>query len=277
MTPFSGVTVVGLGAMGGSLARALSVSGRSVTGWSPRAVERHHALDAGAVSRAPDALANALDGAELVVLAVPLEATCDLMGIVGTRTGSDTTLTDVASLKVPVWEAARREGVANRWVGCHPMAGTEGSGFEASRADLYEDARIWLVADPEASPAGERVHQLWRDLGARPAFTEAEEHDRLMAWVSHLPQLASNALARVLSDAGVAGTSLGPGGHTATRLAGSSPAVWRDILAYARPELGEALRALAAEMETIADLVDERDVQAIEERMRHTRAWRHEA
>jgi prephenate dehydrogenase len=273
MAPFARVTVVGLGAMGGSLARALAGEGRSVTGWSPDAAERRRALEAGVVRRAPDTLAEAVRESDLVVLAAPLGATCDLVADRALRSPG-CVLTDVASLKVPVRDAVRRAGLSARWAGSHPMAGTEASGFEASRTDLYRDARVWLVAEPEAGDLGDRLHSFWSGLGARPAFIDAEEHDRLMARVSHLPQLASNALARVLADAGVSPSSLGPGGREVTRLAGSNPAIWRDILAHAGPDLGSALRALAVEAETLARLVDEGDTAALEDRMRHTRSWR---
>lgn len=274
MAPFSGITLVGLGAMGGSLARALTDSGRSVVGWSPDAEERRMALEAGAVRGAPTTLAEAVGGSDLVVLAVPLGPTCELVEEIGRISGEDTALTDVASLKAPVRDAARRSGLLDRWVGSHPMAGTEASGFAASRSDLYHDAKVWIVAEPGARALEERVHAFWSELGARPAHIDADEHDLLMARVSHLPQLASNALARVLSDAGVAPDSLGPGGREATRLAGSSPTIWRDILEHAAPELGQGLRALAAEAETLARLLDDRELDALEERMGHTRSWR---
>ncbi len=268
------MAVVGLGVMGGSLARALARAGRPPVGWSPNAEERRQAVEAGAVHRAPDTLDAAVDGADLVILAAPLEAVCVLTRELSDACGTETVVSDVASLKAPVQAAARASGLTSRWVGCHPMAGTEASGFQASREDLYHDARIWLVADAEADPAAERIAELWRGLGARPARLAADEHDRLMALVSHLPQLAANALARVLSDAGVTPEKLGPGGREATRLAASNPSIWRDILGYASPELARSLRALAAEAETLARLVDVADVDTIAERMRQTRSWR---
>ncbi len=271
---FSAVAVVGLGVMGGSLARGLAALGHPPVAWSPDPDERRQAREAGAVERAPNSLAEAVAEADLVILATPLEAVCRLTGELAASCAPDAVLSDVASLKAPVLEEARRAGIASRWVGCHPMAGSEASGFGASRDDLYAGARIWLVADPEAHAAAERVSGLWRTLGARPARIEADEHDRLMALVSHLPQLASNALAAVLSAARISPEMLGPGGLEATRLAGSNPSIWRDILRYASPQLPESLRALAREAETLARLIEAGDVAAIEERMRRTRSWR---
>jgi prephenate dehydrogenase len=121
------------------------------------------------------------------------------------------------------------------------------------------------------------LHALWRALDARPAGIEAEEHDRLMALVSHLPQLTSNVLASVLAGDGVPRDRLGPGGADMTRLAASSPAMWRDVLAHASPELIEALRTLAATSSRVADLLEDRDLDAIETLMTGTRAWRTDA
>jgi prephenate dehydrogenase len=120
----------------------------------------------------------------------------------------------------------------------------------------------------------ERVHALWQSLGARPAEIEAEAHDRLMALASHLPQLASNALASVLRDAGVRPDQLGPGGRDSTRLAGSSADLWKDLLGYASPDLARGLRDLAAQADRMADLLDRRDIEAIADIMRSTRTWR---
>jgi prephenate dehydrogenase len=274
--PFERVAILGLGVMGGSLARALAGldDPPHVLGWSPNASERDAALEAGAVAEAPAGWHEAVAAAELVVLAAPLRACCDLLAGVAAVTPAVTTLSDVASLKAPLARAAAEAGVSDRWVGCHPMAGSERSGFEASRRDLYHGARVWTVASPAASSRADRVHALWRSVGARPEAIDAGAHDTLMARASHLPQLASNALASVLARAGVAPEQLGPGGRDATRLAGSDAGLWRDLFEHAAPELAHGLYALAGAAERIARLLDEGDLDGLEELMRSTRAWR---
>jgi prephenate dehydrogenase len=196
--PFGRVAVLGLGVMGGSLARALQelAGATDVVAWSPDPAERVDAVEAGAVDKAPGTWQEAVLGVDLVVLAAPLAACCDLLPAVAAATPEAVTLTDVASLKVPLERAAGAAGVTHRWVGCHPMAGSERSGFAASRAGLYRDARVWVAASPEAAGRVERVHDLWRAVGARPQEIDAERHDALMARASHLPQLASNASGR---------------------------------------------------------------------------------
>ena len=155
------------------------------------------------------------------------------------------------------------------------MAGREASGFAASSADLFHDARVWTVAHDGARERVDGVHRLWEAVGARPPVrVGADEHDRLMALVSHLPQLTSNALVGVLVASGIEPTQLGPGGRAMTRLSASSPAMWRDLLGHARPELAEGLRALAESSERFADLLESGDVDTLATMMSRTAVWR---
>jgi prephenate dehydrogenase len=261
--------------MGGSLARALRAldAPPTVTGWSPVGAERDAAANAGAVDAAPSEWRDAVGGADLGVVAAPLKASCELMEHLAEATPAEVTLSDVASLKEPVARAVAEAGAQGRWVGSHPMTGTEESGFAASRADLYRDARVWTVADPAAESRVAAVHSLWRSLGARPAAVDAGEHDRLMAMASHLPQLASNALASVLAAADVTPEQLGPGGADMTRLAGSSAAIWRDMLEHASPELAAGLEALGDTTRRLAELLRTGDLEEIVRLMEDTRNW----
>ena len=274
--PYERVAVLGLGVMGGSLARALAEldDPPHVLGWSPSPAERDAALEAGAIAEAAPGWHEAAAGADLVVIAAPLRASCALLVDVAAVTPPETTLSDVASLKAPLARAAAEAGVSERWIGSHPMAGSERSGFAASRSDLYRGARVWTVAAPRAVERAERVHALWRSVGARPEAIDADAHDALMARASHLPQLASNALATVMASAGIVPAQLGPGGRDATRLAASGPGLWRDLFEHASPELAEGLHALARAAEHIAGLLEAGDLDGLEELMRATRAWR---
>lgn len=269
------VAVIGLGVMGGSLVRALARrGGRELRGWSPSAREREAALAAGVVGSAPASWQEAVSGADIVVLAAPLEATCELMGEVGRVMPTDATVSDVAGLKGPVASAAIEAGLARRWVGAHPMAGSEASGFGASSQRLYRGARVWM-ADAGAEPERrEAIERLWRAAGASPKRIEIGRHDRLMVTVSHLPQLASNALAATLEELGVGAEDLGTGGREMTRLAGSDPEMWSEILAHAPGDLPDSLRLLASTLERIADHAREGGMRELTKTMRKTRAWR---
>jgi prephenate dehydrogenase len=273
---FERVAVLGLGAMGGSLARALSALNGlpTVVGWSPDGTERIAALEADAIGVACDGWRDAVAGADLVVVATPINAACELLGEIPASLSDDALVTDVASLKAPIVRAARAAGLGGRFVGSHPMAGSERSGFGASRADLYGGATVWLVAEEESEPATGRIAAFWSALDAVPRSIDAEAHDRMMALVSHLPQLTATALAHVLADAGLEVDALGPGGQDTTRLAASEPSVWRDILAHTPAELAEAHRATAALHSEIAERLEAGDIDGLMGLMERARAWK---
>ncbi|MEQ8331189.1 MAG: prephenate dehydrogenase/arogenate dehydrogenase family protein [Longimicrobiales bacterium] len=268
------VAVLGLGVMGGSLVRALArrTGGPAVAGWSPDPAERQAARAEGALDEAPGSWQDAVHGADLVVLAAPLADTCDLLGRLPPHLDAGAVVTDVASLKAPVVRAARSAGLEDRFAGSHPMTGSESRGFDASRAELYDGAPVWVVPGGEAATAA--VAAFWRALGAAPTSIDAEAHDRLMALVSHLPQLAATALADTLADRGVSAGALGPGGRDTTRLAASNPEMWRDILAHAPPESAAGLRALAGALDGLADALEAGDVDHLTMVMARTAAWK---
>ena len=274
--PFRRVAVIGLGVMGGSFARALTASATAleVRGWSPDAAERGAALRSGAIEAAPDDWSEAVQGADLVVLATPLPTACRLISeIAAEPVLRDATIVDVSSLKAPVARAAAQAGVSARFVGAHPMAGSEASGFPASRPDLFDGALVWIVAEPEAAAHTERVEALWRSLGARPVRTTATSHDRLMSLVSHLPQLTANSLAAALASSGIDPGDLGPGGRGMTRLAASNAEMWLGLFEQAHPDLVRGLRTVAGHLDTIADCLEAGDVEAIVSLMQDTRSW----
>jgi len=208
------------------------------------------------------------------VLAVPLATTCELVGRLAGSLGEETILHDVASLKGPVQAAVSENGLDDRWVGAHPMCGSEASGFAAARSDLYDGARVWIIGDEFADVNMARVEQLWRSLGADPHRTDASAHDELMGLASHLPQLTANLLADALAGAGVSPADLGPGGAGITRLALSNPEIWLDILSHAPESLPAALRRLGSEAVHLADALDAGDLDALRSLMERTRGWR---
>lgn len=186
----------------------------------------------------------------------------------------DALVTDLTGVKVPVLARMRELGEARRYVGSHPMAGDHRSGFPASRAELYEGARVWLVRGDAEAALGERVAAFWGTVGGQPAWLGAEEHDELMAWVSHAPQLLANALAGALLERGVPAERLGPGGRDMTRLAASPPAMWAEILRVNAARVADVLEVLVRELAWLRDALDRGDVGGIQARMERTRAWR---
>jgi prephenate dehydrogenase len=271
------VAVVGLGLVGGSLARAIKAlpGPPRVLGVDPDPVQGSAALEAGAVDRLDAEGLSLLAEAEVVVYAAPLSGTLRSLSEHRALWAPDALVTDAVGLKAPLLRLAEREGFHDRYIGGHPMCGAEASGFAASRADLFRDATVWLCCHEAAESAlRTRAAAFWRSVGGRPVWIGAEEHDRRMAWVSHLPQLVSNALAGALDAGGWKPADLGPGGRDMTRLAESSPAVWKDLLATSAPGTGAGLTSVSRALNVLADLLARRETDRIAEFMERTRAWR---
>jgi prephenate dehydrogenase len=270
------VAVVGLGLMGGSLVRALHAlpAPPEILGVDTDPVAGVQALGSGVIQRFdPDGTA-LIGEARTVVYAVPLGACPSLLATHRTLFHPDALITDVLSLKGPVHRLMGEAGLAHRFVGAHPMAGGEGRGFGDSRDHLFRGARVWLTADGGIEPEfRSRGTAFWTALGGEVEWTDVEEHDRRMAWVSHLPQLVSNALAGALDAAGFRPGDLGPGGRDMTRLAGSSPEMWKDLLPHSAGITGTGLTSVSRALNVVADLLARREVDRIAEFMERTRAW----
>lgn len=274
----SSLAVIGLGAIGGSLAWQARLAGiPRVVGYSPSRAEGVQALKASALSDLADTPAKAVRGADLVVLAVPPGPTLDLLGRLGPSLGPDAVLTDVCSVKAPVLARAREAGQADRFAGAHPLAGTHASGFAAARPDRLRGCVVYVCET--GSPAGHRaaraVMNFWEQvLEATPVLIDPETHDRQLAWTSHLPQSVAYALAKSLSDRALGGISFGTGARDTTRLAASSPELWVDILLHNRGPLTEALRATEAATAELRGLLEAGDAEGLRSYLATARTFR---
>jgi prephenate dehydrogenase len=240
------VTIVGLGLIGGSLARALTRAGWQVAGVDrPEVLRRARA--ARAIVSSHDDLAAAVAQARIVVLAAPPRTNLRLLHQVARRLAPTTVVTDLGSVKTPICRAARDLGLRS-FVGGHPMAGSERQGWEASQADLFA-GHPWILTPDGSSPAAvARVRRLVRAAGGQPHRMTPAEHDRTVAYLSHMPQLVAWAIDDAARRDGVAMRHLGlagPGFRDMTRLARSPRPLWREILAENRGSVAKAMRALA--------------------------------
>jgi prephenate dehydrogenase len=259
--------VIGLGAIGGSLAWQARLAGvPRVVGYSPSRADGVQALRSSAITELADSAARALRGAELVVLAVPAQVTLDLIGRLRPSLEHGAVLTDVCSVKLPVLTRAAAEGLGDRFAGAHPLAGTHASGFVAARPDRLRGCVVYVceTGAPGGDQAARRVMSFWEQtLEAQPVLIDAESHDRQLAWTSHLPQAVASALAKALADRGLAGVSFGTGARDTTRLAASSPEMWIDILLYNRAAVTEALGAAEASLAELRGLVAAGDADGL--------------
>jgi prephenate dehydrogenase len=208
------------------------------------------ALRARAIARGFRSLPAAAREAGVVVLAAPPAANHRLLRALAADPSRAAVVTDVGSVKAPICAKARRLGL-RAFVGGHPMAGRERSGFAASSPDLFR-GRAWVLVYPDGAAAEARVvARMARALGARVKRMDAAAHDRAVAFVSHLPQLVAWALREAAGRDRLASRYLdvaGPGFADMTRLAGSPRGLWREILAENRREVIRALRILRAEL-----------------------------
>ena len=273
--PRERVGIVGLGLMGGSVARALRrrEPAPRVTAFTRNQGDAREALDAGILDGIAQTPEDAVRDQDVVVYATPLRATLDLMAAHAEGWG-DAAVTDVVSLKEPLLRQAQEQGFAGSYVGAHPMVGGTETGFGASVGDLFVGRTVWIVHGDAKEDHVDRVDGLWSSLGARTHEVKASEHDRFMVWSSHLPQLVATALARVMASQGLDVADLGPGGLDMTRLAMSSSDMWRDLLEVSALEDARALEALGQELDAMrAALTDERE-EVIGAMMDQIRTWR---
>jgi prephenate dehydrogenase len=208
-----------------------------------------HALGGGAIDRGVPDLAD-LGEVDLVVLAAPVRQNIELLGRVAARVNGRALITDVGGTKRDIVQAAASLR-GTYFIGGHPIGGAEQGGFGFARPDLFR-GRPWIFT-PRGGEPPETLAQLFslvQGIGARPETLEVDAHDRLMAFLSHLPQLAASALMDVVGTAVPAeGLRLaGRGLVDTTRLASSPPGVWRDICAANADEIGAALDLLIARL-----------------------------
>jgi prephenate dehydrogenase len=234
------ITIVGTGLIGGSLGLALKQAGFAgqIVGCDKRAV-LDIAQECGAIDRAEADLERAIVGSDVVVLATPVGCILSQMEPIATLSGSSTLITDAGSTKEKLVERARElfgNNAAERFLPGHPMAGKEVGGIEHADANLFRDA-VWLITPvDQAQPFSKRQDEylrLLQEIGARVIVMDAERHDRLCAWISHLPQMISTALASALREelgddeavSQIGGRAL----REMTRIAHSPYSMWRDI------------------------------------------------
>jgi prephenate dehydrogenase len=261
--PFRRVTILGSGLIGGSFALALrrAYPEIRITAWDREEVLAR-ARERGAIDEGTTDLAAACVEADLVYVALPVEVTIHRLPEIAAAVSPQALVTDATSTKSAVCEQARLAFQPPRlFLGGHPIAGRERSGIDHADPGLFRAAPYILIGEPGGpeSPSGEaeddrvrRFVDVIHAIGVRPAWLDAAAHDRLFAFLSHLPQLASIALAEtVLEGAGDAAATLaGPGLTDSLRLAGSPYDLWAGICRTS-PALDDALARLIATLERI--------------------------
>ncbi len=257
------LAVIGVGLIGGSLARALREAGEveEVVGCGRGRENLEKALELGVIDRYSHDVGEAVAGADMVFVGVPLGAMKGVFAAMRGHLAEDAVVTDGGSAKGSVVRDAAEAfgGLPANFVPGHPIAGTERNGVEASFATLYRNRRVILTPLPETDPeAVARVRAMWEACGAEVTEMSVEHHDEVLAATSHLPHMLAfglvDALARMKENDEIFRYAAG-GFRDFTRIASSNPVMWRDICIANAEALSRMLSAFADEMKDLADTI----------------------
>jgi len=254
------VTIVGCGLIGASFALAMRRSGgcAQIAGWDSSGSELDEAVRTGVIDEVDKAFASdGVSSSDLIYLAMPVGEIIEFLRERGQQVGPGSVITDAGSTKVEICRAARLHlPEAQQFVGGHPVAGSHLQGLAHARSDLFTGAPYVLITDggSDEKHAHSRLKETLGLLGARVTHMTAAEHDRVMALISHLPQIVSSALAAVnrdQPDAEALVSLSGTGYRDMTRLASSSWSMWGDILATNSRETVSAIDALVEKLTAV--------------------------
>jgi prephenate dehydrogenase len=261
------LAIIGVGLIGGSLARALRDAGhaREIVGYGRGIANLQRAVELGVIDRVETTLPAAVREADMVVLATPVGGMKKILQALAPYLAPDAVVTDVGSVKGAIADAARKmlgKKFAN-FVPGHPIAGTERSGVEASFASLYVGRRVVLTPLPETrAEAVVRVRAMWQAAGAEVVTMTVEHHDTVLAATSHLPHLLAYALVDMLArleDSHEIFAYAAGGFRDFTRIASSDPVMWRDISLANRAAIVSLLKQYRKEIEGLIKAVADGD------------------
>ena len=254
------LAILGPGLLGGSIALAAKrAGGFHVAAWARREEAVQKMREREIADIASTELATALEGVDLVVLCVPIGVMGELARQIAPLLSSQAIVTDVGSVKAPVVEElAPIFNTPGRFVGSHPMAGSEKTGIDAARADLFDGAACIVTPDERAdADAVTAVHNFWQTLGGRALELAPAQHDEIVALISHLPHLLAATLVNVVAEKNAeAFKFFGPGFRDTTRVASGPPAMWAEILRSNRDAVRHAAEAMIDKLGEIVTLLD---------------------
>lgn len=266
---FRRLAVLGTGLIGGSFALAAKreIPGAAVAGFD-RAENLEKAKKRGAVDEGCGDIASAVRGADLIYIALPIVAAMESLAEIARHAPKHALVTDACSTKAAICRMAAEEfqGAGPCFLGGHPMAGSEASGIENANAELFRGSRYVLIGREQEADAPERKFiALLRKMGAEPVWCDEETHDWAVGIVSHLTQLASIALARVIADetdeTGLPLSLAGNGLRDALRLAASPYSMWRDICLTNTENVRRALDRMEQALEFLRTNLASRELE----------------
>ena len=267
------LTIFGVGLIGGSLALALKKANycETIVGCSRDESHLKRALELGVIDEYTLNQQDAVKGADVVLLAVPLRAISIILNNIAGHLDENTVITDAGSAKGSVVDAAREAfggTLPANFVAGHPIAGREKSSVEAAIDDLYVDHKVILTPTPETSDSAlEKVHAMWQATGAIVETLAVKQHDDVLAATSHLPHILAYSLVNTLSKSeyGDSVFDYAAGGFKSfSRIASSDPVMWRDICLENKASIIDALEAYQEDLEKIKEAIVESNTEVIE-------------
>lgn len=267
MTHIKHLVVIGTGLIGGSLALALKRAGcvERVTGVGRSAENLKEAVRLGVIDDFSHDIAAAVSDADMVLLAVPVAACDQVFAALATSLPDKAIVTDAGSTKQSVMASAERYlSDVSHFVPAHPIAGTEHSGAAAAFAELFENKKCILTPNEQTdTKAVIQVQAMWEAVGARVKIMSAAEHDDVLAAVSHLPHLAAFAIVNAVGKSDHAFRFAAGGFRDFTRIASSSPEMWRDIALCNQQSIVDKIDALQEELTVLRDALNTHDGDAL--------------
>ncbi|MGD0883327.1 MAG: prephenate dehydrogenase/arogenate dehydrogenase family protein [Thermodesulfovibrionales bacterium] len=265
---FDKVTILGVGLIGASFGLAIKAKGlsKTIVGYGRSENNLRRAKEQGIIDAYSMDAGRACEGADLIVLATPVGILKRLVGDIAGSIKAGAIITDVGSVKGVVYdlEPLLPEGVF--YVGSHPIAGSDQSGIDEARADLFSGARCILTPTENSHrPAMQKIASLWEQFGSRVEFLDPRKHDRIYAAVSHLPHILAYALVDAVHDFGADCIEYaGQGFKDTTRIALSSPELWRDICIFNKDNLSSLMGILQEHLDRIRALLVAGDASGVE-------------
>ena len=274
---FDHIAILAPGLLGASVARAARHYGaaKRITLWARRPETRLQLKGQPWCDHVADTPTEAVRDAQLVIICTPVDQIGPLTHQIAPHLSAGTIVTDVGSVKSEICRLGEKALAAPAslatFVGSHPMAGSQHTGWEHSRADLFVGRVVFVTPRPTTDvKATEKVAAFWTALAADVATIEPETHDEIVAHISHLPQILASTLCASLAKKDVRWRNFGGGGlRDTTRIASSDPKLWKTILEQNRDEVLRAVRAYQEELHGMERALANRDwfeVQAILER-----------
>lgn len=268
------VAILGIGLLGGSVALALREHGIHVVGYSRRESSRKKSLNAGVVTEVFDNVPDACKGADIIVIASPVDKIAELAIAAATHLVSDALITDVGITKAKIVdEISAVDGIASRFVAAHPIAGSEKTGVENAFAKLFHSKPIVVTPNEKNTETQiKRIEQFWQLTGAKVVRMTPDEHDEQLAAISHVPHLMASLLAGLPTDDAM--ELVGSGWMDLTRVASGDPEMWKAICDHNAPAILGQLNLLIERIEQLKSLIGTTDSQPLFDWLAHAKARR---